>query len=215
MVSEPKNTFIAYRCPTCGGAVLGIVGSFALKADMLRLKCPCGSSHLTAMITSDKKIRLSVPCLFCEKEHHYMLSENVFFQKDIFLLTCPNTGMDMAFLGEEEKVASALKANEEELNRILREAGASSLNDILQKKKEEEEEALPDAPTYATLRCVVKALAAHGPTHCPCESGSYDFDVVPNGIRVFCPSCDAEYIFPADSVSAAQDFLQCDNLNLE
>ncbi len=215
MLLEPKQTFIAYRCPSCGQAVLGIVGAFALKADMLRLKCPCGDSHMTVMITPDKKIRLSVPCLFCEKDHSFLLSESVFFQKELFLLNCSMTGMDIAFLGSEDKVNDALKANEEELNLILKEAGAASLSDILRKKKEEEEEVLPDAQVYDIVRFVVKELEADGAIHCPCGSGSYDFEVVPNGIRVFCPTCDAEYIFPANSVAAAQEFLQCDDLTLQ
>ncbi len=215
MLLEPKKTFIAYRCPSCGEAVLGLVGSFALHADMLRLKCPCGGSHMSVYVTKDKKIRLSVPCLFCAKDHSYLLSESVFFDKDIFCLTCGATGMDTAFLGEEERVREALTENENELNRMLKEAGASSIADILQERRAEEEEALPDAQIYDIVRFVVKELEADGEIHCPCNSGSYEFDVLPHGIRVFCPTCGADYVFPADSVAAAQDFLQCNHLELK
>ena len=213
MVIQPKETYVAYRCPYCGQAVIGFAGSFALSADMLRLKCPCGESHMTISITREKKIRLSVPCLFCDKEHSYVLSQELFYGKDIFLLNCSNTGLDIGFIGDEKKISAELARTEGELNQLFREIGVGSPSDILKKKRTPEEE-LPDAQIYDIVRFVVKELEADGAITCPCQSGSYDFEVLQNGIRVFCPECDAEYIFPADSVAAAQEFLQCDSLEL-
>lgn len=214
MIIEPKKTFVAYRCPSCGQAVIGFAGAFALKADMLRLKCPCGESHMTITITPEKKIRLSVPCLFCAKDHNFVLSQELFYGKDLFLLNCTYTGLDVGFIGEQKKVEEALSENEKQLNKIFTEMGVSSPEEIYKMKKTPEEE-LPDAQIYDIVRFVVKELEADGAIECPCHSGSYDFEVLEHGIRVFCPDCDAEYIFPADSVAAAQEFLQCDHLELK
>mgnify|MGYP003294672595 CR=1 FL=1 len=45
MILSPKETVIAYRCPDCGEATVGLVGRFALSANMVRLKCSCSSER--------------------------------------------------------------------------------------------------------------------------------------------------------------------------
>ena len=76
MAELPKQRHIAYRCPDCGQAVLGLVGRFALSANMLRLRCSCGSEQsLDITVSQDNRIRLSVPCLFCRQNHSYLGSK--------------------------------------------------------------------------------------------------------------------------------------------
>ena len=89
MVIDTKTTTLAYRCPHCGSGVISAVGMFSLSADMVKLKCTCGKSELTAVYTNDKKVRLSVPCLLCPKPHSFVVSQNVFYGRDLFLLPCP------------------------------------------------------------------------------------------------------------------------------
>ena len=120
MVLEPKRRNIAYRCPACGVPTVGLVGKFALHANMLRLRCTCGEdSSLDITITGDKKVRLSVPCLYCKQNHNYVVSEGLFFEKDSFLLNCPYSNMDIAFIGEEEMVKGELERTGIELERLL------------------------------------------------------------------------------------------------
>ena len=80
------ETHIAYRCPECGQTIYGFVGKFALSANLLRIKCSCGGSALDINITNDKKIRLSVPCIFCRQNHSFVVSESIFFGREKFLL---------------------------------------------------------------------------------------------------------------------------------
>ena len=90
MVLESKQTTIAYRCPKCGAGVMSVVGLFSLSGDMVKLKCTCGESEMQAVLRrEDKQIRLTVPCIFCNKPHTYNVSESLFFGKEIFLLPCP------------------------------------------------------------------------------------------------------------------------------
>ncbi len=214
MIIQPKKTFIAYRCPACGQAVKGLVGSFSMKADMLRLKCPCGESHMTVTVTPEKKLRLAVPCLFCAKDHSFVLSQEIFFGKELFLLNCAYTGLDIGFIGSEGNVENAIRENDKTLEKLFSDMGLVSPKELYRRQRPPEE-TLPDAQIYDIVRFVVRELEADGAIDCPCHGGQYDFEVVESGIRVFCPDCDAEYIFPADSVSAAQEFLRCDSLKLE
>ena len=215
MVIKPKQRNIAYRCPECASSIFGIVGKFALSANMLRLKCDCDKpSSLDMSITNEKKIRLSVPCLFCKQNHNYVVSETVFFDRDKFLLNCPYTGMDIAFIGEEEDINKELKRTEEEIGRLMASFEAEELSDI-QPADMTEEEILPDPAVYDTLRFVVQDLEAEGRVKCPCSDGRYELRFVDNGVEFYCENCGASYTFTATSPSVAEEYLDIDSLELK
>ena len=171
MAYIPKQRNIAYRCPGCGSAVIGLVGKFALHANMLRLKCSCGDEQSLDITMADGKIRLSVPCLFCRQNHSYVVSESLFFENDRFLLNCPYSNMDIAIIGDEETVNQELARTEAELNMLMKNLEAEELSDI-QPEDMPEAEILPDPAVYDTLRFVVKDLEAEGKLNCPCGKGS-------------------------------------------
>ncbi len=214
MVIKPKQRSIAYRCPECTSTVFGLVGKFALKADMLRLKCSCEKpSALDINVTNDGKIRLSVPCLFCKQNHNYVVSETVFFERDLFLLNCPYTGMDIAFIGEESSLEPELKRTEEEIMRLLASFEAEEIADI-QPTDMHEDEILPDPAVYDTLRFVVKDLESDGKIKCLCDDGIYDLRFTDDGIEVFCENCGATYQFRASTPAVAEEYLNLNELKL-
>ncbi len=215
MVIQPKQRNIAYRCPDCGTSVLGLVGKFALSANMLRLKCSCGDeATLDINITNDGKIRLSVPCLFCKQNHSYVVSETLFFDKDTFLLNCPYSGMDIAFIGGEEGISKELKRTEEEITRLMASLEAESLSDI-QPTDMSEDETPPDPAIYDTLRFVVKDLEEEGRVKCPCGNGSYDLRFTDSGMEVYCENCGASYAFSASSPTMAEEYLDLSEIILK
>ena len=215
MVIKPKQRNIAYRCYECGSAVFGIVGKFALAADMLRLKCSCDEpSALDIKRTNDGKIRLSVPCIFCKQNHSYVVSEAVFFDRDTFLLNCPYTGMDIAFMGDEESIQGELVRTEEEIRRLMTSLEAEELSDI-QPQDMTEEEILPDPAVYDTIRFVIKDLEDEGKINCPCRKGPYDLRFTDTGLQVWCGHCGATHDFPVTSPTIAEEYLLLDGITLK
>ena len=215
MAVLPKQRHIAYRCPDCGSAVVGLVGRFALSANMLRLRCSCGSeSSLDISISGDNKIRLSVPCLFCRQNHSYVVSEGLFFEKDRFLLSCPYSGMDIAFIGDEDSVNQDITRTGEELAALLKNLEAEELSDI-QPQDVNDAEVLPDPAVYDTLRFVVKDLEAEGKLHCPCGEGPYDIRFIDGGMQVWCETCGASYDFKATTPAIAEEYLSLDSITLK
>ncbi len=215
MVIKPKQRNIAYRCPECTSSVFGIVGKFALKADMLRLKCSCDNpSALDINITNDGKIRLSVPCIFCKQSHNYVVSESVFFDRDLFLLNCPYTGMDIAFIGEEKMIEPELRRTEDEITRLLMSFEAEELSDI-QPEDMNDDEILPDPAVYDTLRFVVKDLEEEGRVHCLCNNSKYDLRFTDDGIQVYCENCGGSYNFHATTPAIAEEYLNISELRLK
>lgn len=215
MVIEPKRRHIAYRCADCGSAVVGLVGKFALSANLLRLKCSCGSDMpMDISITGEKKIRLSVPCLFCKQTHGYSVSEGVFFDREKFLLNCPYSGMDIAFIGEESDINEELARTEKEIERLMASLGAEDLGDI-QPQEMNDDEILPDPAVYDTLKFLVQDLNDEGAISCPCGDGKYDLRFCDGGVQVYCEKCGASYTFHALTPTMAEEYLTVDEIKLK
>ncbi len=211
MVIGEKKTCIAYRCPQCGGGVMGICADLLLSGGrMLKLKCPCGQSHMTAEETQDGKIRLTAPCLLCAKDHRYLVSKSVFYDRELFLLNCAYSNLDICFAGDEQRVSRALEENEKELKKLFSDAGLSTLAGI----RREEEAVLPDAQVLDIIRFLVRELEADGQIDCPCHDGEYEIEFTTRGVRVYCLHCNGEHFFDVSSVEAARALLSCDSLTL-
>ena len=215
MVIKPKERNIAYRCPECGTATIGLVGKFALGAGMIRLRCDCeeGGSSLDIKARDDGKVRLSVPCIFCKQNHSYTVTESIFFDKDKFLLSCPYSGMDIAVLGSSEDIQKELARTGEELERLMAGLEAEELSDI-QPTDMTEDEILPDPAVYDTVRFIVKTLEDEDALHCPCGEGPYDLRFADGGIQVYCEHCGATHLIQATSPAVAEEYLTIDELRL-
>ncbi len=207
---------IAYRCPECGVATVGLVGKFVGEANMIRLKCSCDvPSSLDINVEKDGKVKLAVPCILCKQSHTYTVTEGIFFEREHFTLACPFAGMDIAFIGGEESVGEALSRTEGELRTLMSGFEAEELSD-LQPQDMTEDEILPDPAVYDTLRFVVKDLEAEGKVFCPCAKGEgYDLRFAEGGIDVFCPSCGASVLLAAASVGISEEYLTLDSLTLK
>ncbi len=212
-MSSTKHTHIAYRCPECGTVIYGLVGEFALSANMMRLKCECGKSALDISPTRDKKIKLSVPCVLCRENHNLVLSPALFFDRELFTGGCPYSSLDIVFIGDKDNVDSAIEKNTEDLKKLIKDMEVETLEE-LQPEDMDEDEILPDAQVYDLIRFVVKDLESEGRVDCPCHSGNYDLRYAPGGIQVFCPECEAAYFFSCASAAAAEEYLSLEEIKL-
>ncbi|MBR4296124.1 MAG: hypothetical protein IKT56_04720, partial [Clostridia bacterium] len=156
MILEPKNTTVAYRCPHCGSGVLSVVSPFAIGADMIKLKCDCGKSEMVIVSAKDGKVRLSVPCMLCPKPHNFTVSKSLFFGRDLFLLPCPYSDVNICFMGDTNKVKAELSKTELELLDMLEKSGISGGLDAF--RAADESELLPDPQIYDIIMFVLKDL---------------------------------------------------------
>ena len=226
MVIDSKQTTVAYRCPECGSGVISLIGLFSLSADMIKLKCTCKESDMQIVYRrNDGQMRLTVPCIFCRKPHTYNVSANMFFSKDIFLLPCPYSDINIGFVGEENMVKAELARTELELLDMLEENGISDFKDL-----HGDEEDLPDAQVLDVVSYVIGELDAEGKIYCKCypegrepledgvldrEDSKYEIEVTDGGVEVSCAKCGAKRLIPTDSMLTAHAFLNSDFLKLE
>lgn len=211
MILEPKQTVIAYRCPHCGCAVTGLVGSFALSADMFRLKCECGHSEALIVKTGEGKIRITVPCLVCPKPHTYLINASLFFEKDLFVLNCSLCGLDLCFIGGDDQVAEAIQASNEALIEML--GGDEAALENLKQMNEEKQ--LTDPQVLEIVMFVIHDLAEAGAIECRCEDGgAYEVEIHDDCVVIKCTRCGAEARISTTSVGEANDFLGLEHLTL-
>ena len=246
MILEPKSTSIAYRCPSCGSGIMSAVDVFKLSADRVRLKCTnpdCASvkksedtersardnAALDITLASDGSVRISVPCIFCGKPHQFNVNPSLFYGKDVFMLPCPYSGINICFMGDSNHVKAELARNELELLDMLEENGIESFRDL-----DADEAALPDPQIMEIVTFVIHDLDAEGKIYCKCHpegsepredddtfnlaapyDGDYAAELTADGMRVYCKKCGAQKIIPTNSLISAHDFLNCDSITLE
>nr|MBE6545238.1 hypothetical protein [Oscillospiraceae bacterium] len=208
-----KIKHITYRCPECGIATVGIFEGVTKVSDLLRLRCECSGSSLDIKREKEEKLRLSVPCLYCKSSHGYLISSDIAKRERATTLSCPFSGMDIAFIGSEAELGVELERTADELNSLMKALEAEELSDI-QPQDMTEAELLPDPAVYDTLRFVLKDLEAEGGVKCPCGDGSYDLRFIEGGIQAYCEKCGASYNFRATTPTLAEEYLNIDGIEL-
>ena len=212
MILDEKKTTVSYRCPGCGAFVRSMVGVFSLSADMMRLKCPCGGSDMTIVMTRDRKIRISVPCIVCPSAHTFTVSSEIFYGRELFALACPYSGLDVCFIGSESEVIAASEKADRELADLLGD------NTIAAMKSDPDAQFLTDPQIREIVTFVVADLADEGEIECRCpkgEAGEYEAEVLDDAIVVRCHKCGAAAVIAANSFTAANDFLSTEHLTLQ
>ena len=216
MVLNSKQTTVAYRCSHCGAGVMSLVDPFSLSADMIKLKCDCGKSEMSVVYSNDGKVRLTVPCLFCPSPHSFVINSSVFFGKELFVLPCPYSDINIAMTGEINNVKAELARTELELLDILEKSGLDSFEAI--RGESSSEEIFTDPQIFDIIMFVINDLDAEGKIYCKCKDegeGDFEVEVLDERIKVSCKKCGATRIIPTDGLLAANAFLNADSLYLE
>ena len=214
MVLESKQTTIAYRCPHCGTGVMSAVSLFALKGSMIRLKCECGKSVLEVQPGTNGQVRIVAPCIICPKPHHFSVSEKIFFGKELFVLPCPYSDINICAMGEIDHVKAELSRTELQLLDLMEKNGISDFSAL----HSEAEQTVTDPQVLEIVLYVIRDLDDEGKIDCRCkpgEGGEYDAEILPEGVRVSCRTCGASRLIPTDSLLDAHEFLNVDALHLE
>lgn len=205
------QTVFAYRCPSCGYIVKSVNGIFSLSGSFFRLKCSCGESVASIEKPEGQNITVTVPCMICSYSHVYTMTRDAFFNNNVFVASCPLSGVELCFIGDEKQVDEAIEASNEELASMLDGRDLSSL-----KADEGSNTALSDPMIFDMVRFVIDDLNAEGKIHCDCEhEGEYSCDVFDEYILVKCNKCLKQKKINIVGTSQALDFLETDELILK
>ena len=202
MILDSRETTVAYRCPHCGQTTVSVVGVFALSGDLIRLKCGCKKSELQISYTSDRKIRITTPCLVCQKPHTFVLGAGTFFADRVLTYSCPMTGLELCFIGKKDEVLAAASEADRHLLELMDEAGLENLDEIKSPESEDDRE---DIYFITDANPDDQDIQFRLTTD---EDGNQI-------VHIFCKTCGAGVGFPIVSAGEANRFLTTDELNLQ
>lgn len=191
MVEEAKRT-LAYICPVCGKAVAVERTAFQLAAAANRLPCPCGKSELVVELSGDR-CRLTVPCVFCGRDHQVGCSTRALLHERTLAFSCAVSGLDCLYVGEEEPVFQALARLEEAVDRLVLESEA------------QEKGAFLDELVMGEVLGEIKEIAQRGGISCQCGSTQYGIRVGFSAVELVCAQCGGILRLPAATADDIDD----------
>ena len=196
MVEQAKRT-LAYLCPACRQSVVVERTVFQLAASANELPCPCGKSALRVELMGDR-VRLTVPCLFCGREHSVTCSAHAFLHERVLAFSCAASGLDCCYVGEEGAVFAALKRLEEAADKLEARGG--------------EKGAFLDELVMHEVLSELKEIAQRGGISCTCGSRDWKLQVSYSSIDLFCADCGGAMRIPAATASDIDDICCKDKL---
>ena len=180
---DEKRT-IGYICPVCGKAVVVERTAFQLAAGDNVLPCPCGKSELSIRQLGDR-CELTVPCLFCAKDHTAVCANDTLLYQKLLALSCPASGLNCCLIGEEDEVFRAMEKLEQAVDKLR-------LDD-----QAEQRGAFLDETVMGEVLAELKDIAARGGISCGCGSRDYGMKVGYSSVDVVCARCGAALRLPA------------------
>lgn len=194
MVEQAKRT-LAYLCPSCRQSVAVERSIFQLAASANELPCPCGKSSLRVEMMGDR-VRLTVPCLFCGKDHSVTCSSHAFLHEKVLAFSCAASGLDCCYVGEEGPVFAALKRLEEAVDKL--EAAAGEKGTFL------------DEVIMHEVLSELRDIAQRGGISCTCGSREWKLQVNFSSVDLICGHCGRALRIPAATADDLED-LCCKN----
>lgn len=182
-MTEKKRT-LGYICPVCGKAVVVERTAFQLTAANSVLPCPCGKSEL-AIRQLGSRCEITVPCLFCAKDHQVACSNEALLNQRLLALSCSASGLGCCYIGEEEPVFQAMEKLEAAVDKMRLDDQMESRGTFL------------DEVVMGEVLAELKDIAARGGVKCGCGSTDYGVKVGYSAVDVVCARCGAALRLPA------------------
>ena len=182
MATEEAKRTIGYICPSCRQAVIAERTVFSLAAGNSKIPCPCGKSALQINVLGDYA-ELTVPCLFCGKEHTTSCSMEAFLGKKALAFSCRMSGLACCYVGEEAQVFAAMRRLEEASDKIP--------------TPEKREGQFMDEIIMQEVLSEIKDIAQRNGISCTCGSHSWKMRLNYSSVDIICAQCGAALRLPA------------------
>lgn len=112
---------IAAKCSACGKYNIMDINIFNMKIPT-SLRCVCGNKILETYVKKGE-FNLEMNCITCETNHRYKFKVKDIVEKNINIVTCPTTGMELAFIGKDSYVDDIVKRYMDDMLELLTNLG--------------------------------------------------------------------------------------------
>ena len=189
MIQDAKR-FLSYICPHCRQSVIVEKDLFSLAASKTRIKCPCKKSELTVEF-QPQRVQMSVPCLFCGRDHQVSCSSQAFIREKALAFSCAASGLDCCYVGEEGSVFAATARLEQAVDKVEAECAQQG--------------AFLDEIVMHEVLSEIKDIAQRGGISCTCGSRNWTFRVNFSSVDLICVDCGGEMRIPAATADDIDD----------
>ncbi|MGE5576886.1 MAG: hypothetical protein ACM3TT_06805 [Syntrophothermus sp.] len=177
MIVTTQQT-LALRCPACGKLNYHQLSLFDFSGRRtVKVECGCGFNLFTISTRDHHSYLLQVHCTICEAAHVFTMSAQDIWQPDLASLYCPDTEMEMGFLGKSQLVHEVVDKKQ------------LPLEDLLADMDYDDFFAAPEV-MLEVLRSLQK-IASRGHLYCECGNFNIEVGVFPEKIELHCPKCDS------------------------
>ena len=185
---------IAYKCTSCGSFEFFNISLFTLlyKKDC-SLSCRCKKSCVNIKQECEGSFLISIPCIGCGNEHTYLFSKKNILTGEPIVLNCPETDMQICFIGRDEAVRKKVDNLEEEFDELIDMYGYESYFDNTQ-------------VMFDTLNRI-HDIALKGNLICECGSVNIELVLLSGCILLRCGKCGCSRRIPASKNKDLKDIL--------
>ncbi len=199
---------IAYKCTSCGSFEFFNISLFTLlyKKDY-SLSCRCKKSCINIKQESEGSFLISIPCIGCGNDHTYLLSKKSILGWSLTsstarpcvrtgeptIFNCPETGMQIFFIGRDEAVRRKVDRLEEEFDEMIDMYGYESYFNNTQ-------------VMFDTLNRI-HDIALKGNLICECGSTDIELVLLSGCVLLRCGKCASSKRIPASKNKDLKDLL--------
>lgn len=114
------NISAAVRCKYCGKLIIRDISLFNLSKDNLHGEsCDCGKTLFRIKSSDSKTFCVYINCIACDKEHLYVFKSRQVLSEKVKILGCPNSGLDIAFVGNRKLVREVTLKYQKDLQELI------------------------------------------------------------------------------------------------
>lgn len=115
------NISAAVRCKHCGKLAIRDISLFNLSKDSLHEEsCECAKKLFKMKSSDSKTFCVYINCIACDKEHLFVFNSRQVLSEKVKILGCPNSGLDIAFVGNRKLVREVAIKFQKDLQELIR-----------------------------------------------------------------------------------------------
>lgn len=194
-------TTLAIRCPECGALEFHSLSRFGLSGQgNIQVSCSCGAFLLSIVRKRQRGYWLMSPCVICETKHLKEISGARLWSGEVVYLTCPDSGLELGFVGRNEEVKKLAQTLDTGLETLMDEIGYDEYFNN------------PDV-MHQVMHCL-QEIADNGGLFCQCGNQRIEVDVFLDRLELHCKECDSINIVYAETEEDLRVIEQVETIEL-
>lgn len=189
MILNPKQSILC-PCPSCCEAKIQKISAFQFPRNVeTQIHCSdknCDFMHIKIRPVREK-YKITIACPICPDDHTFTINQTTLWDRDFFILKCPQSGLGIFFAGKDE-------------NRLLDEYYTQ--NDMLAGIMAQEEFENDELDLLFEIFEQINTLAQENCISCSCGGENISIKLNLDSVALKCNDCQKEL-----NIEVSEEFL--------